>query len=884
MYSGRKIILKIARLYIFALLSLCFFTISLTNRALAQAISSTDSLLNISDTLSMQDSLASDSIIQKSIEDSLGIKLAKDALPSIVTADASDSAVMDMKSKTFHLYGDAKIHYEDLQLDAGEVTYHQPTNMVTAAPSFDSSGAATKLPGFQQGNEKFTYDTLQYNFKSKRAIVRNARTQYGEGFVFSQQVKRNPDQSIYGWESVYTTCSLDKPHFGIRAKKIKIIPNRIITSGAANFMIEDVPTPLYIPFGLFPVSSRQKSGFILPTYTIEEARGLGLVNGGYYFYLNDHVDLVVQTNIFTKGSYSVSGVSTYSQRYRYNGGFSLSFANNKTGESYEPGSVQKKDFRINWKHATDAKARPGVNFSASVDMGSNSYYSNNSYNTNQIIQNNYLSTISFAKNWIGKPYSLTINASYNQNTATNQTVLRLPELNFYIAQFNPFQNKKRIGTPKWYEKITASYNFSALNQTTFYDSTFNFNNISFSDFSNGFKHSIPISASYNIFRYINLSFSAPYTEYWFTNRSYKYYNIYEGKIDTITNRGFYTARDFNASVSMSTRIYGQKMFRKGSKIMGIRHVLTPNVGFSFVPDFAAKPFNYFYQTQLDGDNTLSYVSPYETSIIGVPGYSQYGNYASNINFGINNNLQLKTRSKKDTTGNGKNTTLIDGFSITSAYNVAADSFNWQMIAMNFRTAISDKVSISGNASFDPYDYDYENGRRSTKTVLSNGHGIARLKTANVSLQSSLRSTSFHPQAPTVNNDQYQQIMQRGGYNQYVDFNVPWNLTVSYTLSITKQAAAYRPTDTLLIQQTAQFGGDVNITSRWKLTVSSGYNFTTKQLQLTSIDIYRDLHCFEMHLQSIPFGPRKSYNFTLNAKATVLQDLKLLRKRSYYDNL
>ena len=887
MISGRKIILKNARIYRIALIVNVTFTFLLTTPAFSQ-IQPTDSLTTIKDTAalieSVIDTAGNDTVVIKKMEDSLGIKISEEALTGIVTAEATDSSVMDMQRKIFHLYGDANIKYEDMELNAGQVTYYQATNVVTASPSYDTTGGMKKLPEFTQGQEKFTYDTLQYNFKSKRAIVRNARAQHGEGFVYSEQVKRNPDQSIYGMHNDYTTCSLDTPHFSIRARRIKIIPNRVIVSGAANFMIQQVPTPIVLPFGLFPISTRQKSGFILPTYTIEEARGIGLVNGGYYFYLSDYVDALFQANIYTKGSYAVSGVSTYSNRYRYNGGLSLSYANNKTGESYEPGSSQRRDFRLNWMHTTDPKARPGVNFNAKVDLGTNSFYANNSYNPNQIIANNYLSTVSFSKNWVGKPYSFTASASYNQNTATNQTDLRLPEMNFYIAQFNPFQNNKRVGSPKWYEKITASYNFNAINETTFYDSSFNLNNIALSDFRNGFKHSIPISASYNVLRYINLSFSAPYTEYWFTQKNYRYYNVFEDKIDTVTNRGFYTARDSNASVNMSTRIYGQKMFKKGSKVMGIRHVLTPNIGFSYVPDFAARPFRYYYQTQLDGTNVPVYVSPYEGSVIGTPGFGQYGDYASNINFGINNNLQIKTRSKKDTTGLGKNITLIDGFSINSAYNIAADSFNWQMVSMDFRTTITDKLSISANATFDPYDYDFATRRRSTKTAYENGNGIARFMGANVSLQSSLRSTNKQKNSPTVNSPEYQQVMTNGGYGEYVDFNVPWNLNVSYTLGVQKVPSNFRDADTLIIQQNSMFGGDVNITPRWKLAISSGYNFTTKQLQFTSIDIYRDLHCFEMHLQAFPFGPRKSYNFTLNAKASVLQDLRLLRRRDYRDTV
>lgn len=878
MYSGRKIILKKRWLRYFAHLSFFIFTFLLPLVGWAQGITTADTTQKLPTSFRPYDSTAHDSTTQSAAD----IPLSPDALTAVVTAEATDSSVMDIKHKKFHLFGDAKIQYDDMQLDAGEVTYYQSTNSVSAAPTYDSAGKAIKLPSFKQGSETFTYDTLQYNFLSKRAIVRNARAQHGEGYVYSEQIKRNPDQSIYGWKNIYTTCALEKPHFGIRAKRIKIIPNRIIASGSANFVIEDVPTPLVLPFGIFPITERQRSGFVLPTYTLEERRGIGLVNGGYYLYLNDYVDLLVQANIFTKGSYSVSGISNYTKRYRYNGGLSLSYANNKTGESYEPGSSQQKDFRINWRHATDAKARPGINFSATVDLGTNSYYSNNSYNPNQILQNNYLSTISFAKNWIGKPYSLTVNASYNQNTATNQVNFRLPEVNFYVAQFNPLQRKAAIGTPKWYEKITASYSFSAINEVTYLDSNFSFRGFAFQNFKNGFKHAIPLSASYNVWRYLNLSFSAPYTEYWFTQRNYRHYNIFDDKVDTVKQRGFYTARDFNVSVNMSTRIYGQKMFKKGSKIMGIRHVLTPNIGFTYVPDFAARPFGYYYQTQLDGNGVPVYLSPYEGSVIGIPGQGQYGRYASNINFGLNNNLQLKARSKKDTTGMGKNITLIDGFSITSAYNIAADSFNWQMLNMDFRTTIANNLSLSAGASFDPYDYDYPPHRRSKKLLYENGKGLVRFRNARLSLTASLRSTNKPPGVPNDRNPL--SPMQPVGYSEYVDFNIPWNVNISYSLDLSKNPLTTRAADTLLLTQNTVFSGDVNITARWKLVLSSGYNFTTKQLQFTSIDIYRDLHCFEMHLQAFPFGARKSFNFTLNAKASVLQDLRLIRRRDYRDTV
>jgi lipopolysaccharide assembly outer membrane protein LptD (OstA) len=883
-----KFILKKPLIRCFCLLVTGFFIFLLTAPAAAQVqINQRDSSTAVADTLALKRNISDTAALADSnkvaqVEDSLGIKISKDALESPVTTEATDSAVLNTKDHVFYLYGDAKVNYEDVKLSAGQITYDQSTSTITAQPAYDSSGAIASKPTFAQGQETVTYDSLQYNFKSKRAIIRNARSQYGEGYVFSQQVKRSPDQSIYGWQNVYTTCSLDTPHYGIRAQRIKVVPNKVIASASANIMIEGVPTPIFLPFALFPITQRQKSGFQMPTYTFEGQRGLGLTNGGYYFHLSEYYDFLFLANIFTKGSWGATGITTYSNRYKYNGGLSLNYNFNKTGETYEPGASITKDFMVNWRHQTDAKARPGVSFNASVMAGTSTFYSNNSYNVNQILNNQYSSNISYSKNWIGKPYNLTVAARHSQNTQTRLVDVYLPELSFYVASFNPLQNKNRIGTPRWYEKISASYNFNSVNQTSFYDSSFSFNTLSFSDFRNGFKHSIPISASYNVLRFINLSFGTTYTEYWLTQKSYKYYNNTEEKLDTVQNRGFFTGRDFNASVQATTRIYGLKMFKKG-KLMGIRHVLTPNIGFTYTPDYAAAPFNYYYQTRLTSGGDIIYQSPFEGSVIGTPGMGQYGDFASNINFGLNNNLQIKTRSRKDTIGNGRNITLIDAFNITSAYNIAADSFNWSTFNMEFRTNILNTLNVSARAVFDPYGTDYNTGRRLPTTIIEEGNGIARFRDANLALSANFHSkTKDKSSNSAVRTDEYSQLMQNGGYNDYIDFDIPWSLAIAYTINLDNRFTVFSKRDTLTVDQKLMFSGDFNLTPRWKLTFSSGYDFDSKSLTLTSIDIYRDLHCWEMRLGTIPFGPRKSYNFTLNVKASILQDLRLVRRRDYRD--
>jgi len=907
-----KFILKFPTLRCFTVCIAIIFIFSITNKGYCQSENArpnysmgmakdstkiTDSVKIIKDSTDTSgekirvDSLRKDSLASASdtskrrrLEESLGIKISKDALPAIVKSEAVDSVVMDIQHNMFYLYGKAKVNYEDMQVNAGQINYNQATNIITASPNpaRNDTGEAAKQ-SFTQGKEKFIYDSMQYNFKSKRAIVRNVHSQYGEGFVFSEQVKRNPDQTIYGWHSIYTTCALDTPHYGINAKRIKVIPNKCIISGPCNIVIEGVPTPLFLPFGIFPISDKQKSGFVLPTYTIEEQRGLGLLNGGYYDYINDHVDLLTQANIYTKGSYALSGISDYGSIYQYRGAVKFSYAYNKTGEDFEPGASVEKDFMLNWTHQSDAKAIPGQSFNASVQVGTSSYYSNNSYDPSQILQNQYQSNISYTKSWQGTPFGLTISALHNQNTGTGQVNVTLPDINFHVTQVNPFQKKTRV-KPKWYDKITASYTLDMLNRTTFTDSTFRITHLALDNFQNGIHHTIPISASYTILKYVNMSFSVNYDEYWFTNKLYQQYSAADQKIDSVNSYGFYAARDFNAGVNFSTRIYGLKIFQKG-KLHGIRHVLTPSVGLSYHPDFGAAPFNYYYKTHLDSSTsplTYSYLSPYASSIIGVPPLGKSGQ----VNFGINNNLQIKVRSAKDTVTGFKNVTLIDALGATISYNPAVDSFQWSAIALNFRTNVLDKINISSSASFDPYAFNYDEGRRLPETMEEEGFGLARFTTASLSLGSNFHSKPAGGTTPNPSNsEEYGRVMRNAGYNStdYMDFNIPWSFNFSYTMSANQTYNATSRRDTLVFSQSLTFQGELKITSRWKVNLSSGYNFDYHQLTLTSVDVYRDLHCWAMHLQLVPFGPRKSFSFTLNVKSAILQDLKLVRRRDYRDS-
>lgn len=877
---------------------LCFmvavFVWALPLRLHAQQQDKKDSTVTAAATVAAPDSTqvnAGDSTTAKkdtvsiaSKEKALGIKIAPDALPAAVTTAAKDSAVLDMEHNMFYLYGEAQAGFQDVAVKSGKLIFNQKSNTLLAEPNLDTAGKKTSVQEFKQGQEVFTYDTLRYNFKSKRAIVRNARSQYGEGFVISQQVKRNADESIYGFRSLYTTCNLDHPHFGIRAKKIKVIPGRVIASGPANLEIMDVPTPLFLPFGMFPIKQGERSGFIMPTYTLEERRGLGLQRGGYYFAVNDYLGVITQFDIFSKGSWGFYSTAQYTKRYQYNGSMSINYAYSKTGEVYEPDALISKDFQVTWNHQVDPRSRPGTTFSASVNVGTNSYNRLNGLTASTVLNNQYSSSISYAKTWVGKPYALNISLRHSQSTQTGLVTVGLPEINFNLGQFSPFQRKNLVGAPRWYEKISASYSVAAVNRWNFYDSTLALNNIAFNDFDNAIKHTASLQANYNLLRFFNWNISVPYNEYWNTKELYRRYNPATDKLDSTQKTGFFATRDFSVNTSISTRIYGMKLFKKG-KIAGIRHVLTPTIGASYIPGFAKAPFNYFYETQLAKNAMYTYESPYFATPLGGP--SNRFNQGS-INFGLQNTLQMKVRTKDSTGGNStKNISLIDGLSINGSYNLFADSNKMSVISTSFRTSVMQIFNVSASAIFDPYRY---NGTQVTREYLINtGGGLMAFTSGNLALGITLsgKKKNKEQQDQAVSKDgEAKRLLANGGYSDYYDFNIPWDINLNAGISANRNRRENGLADTIIFRPNLTFNGGVNLTERWKLNVNSGLSFESLSkvdIGYTQIDISRDLHCWQMSLNLVPFGTYRSFHFTLQVKAAVLQDLKLTRRKAYQDN-
>jgi lipopolysaccharide assembly outer membrane protein LptD (OstA) len=824
-----------------------------------------DSLANISDslTLSKQDSS------QKSFP------ISKDKLEAQVKYQSKDSIVYDAKKKVLYLHNAAEISYEEIKVNADVIYYNQDSSTLTALELKINETDSSKSR-IAQGTESSTFSSLFYNFKSKRALVENAYSQYGEGFILSQQVKRNNDNSINGYHNIYTTCNAEVPHFGIAAKRIKIIPNKVAVSGSANLVIEEIPTPLYLPFGMFPLKQGQRSGFKLPTYDMSQNLGFGLREGGYYFAINDHIDLLALADIYALGTWRAGFVSTYAWRYRFNGNFSFNYAYNKIGETYEPGNQNNRNFFLTWSHSINPNVMPGSNFSANVNIGSSKYQRNNSYDANLYLNNNYSSNISYSKTWEGKPFNLTAALRHNQNTATRLVQVTLPELNFSVNQIFPFQLRKDIIKPRWYEKIGASYQVSAINRLDFYDSTFNINNLNFNDFQNGIKHTIPISANYNVLKFFNASVSANYNEYWYSEKMFKQYDFSENRLDTVLSNGFFTARDFNVGANISTRIYGMKLFKKGA-IKGIRHVLTPGININYRPDFGGSGYNYYYSSFVNQNYANSRLSYFEGALLGGPPTGKVGG----IGFNLGNTLQMKVRSKKDTTNGFKKINIIDGLNIAGFYNLAVDSFQWSNIAVSYRTSLFQTINISGGLSYDPYAIDKTTGLRKNELSYNENRQLMRFENANFALDASLpvKKTTAVSKA-----DDNQRQAIGNNYAGYADFNIPWTMNIRYNVTFRKTFLVASQKDTMITNQDLNFFGDVNLTTKWKVGLRSGYDFNQKKMSFTSFDIYRDLHCWEMRLNLIPFGERRSYNFALSVKSAVLQDLKLVRRKDFRDFL
>ncbi len=811
------------------------------------------------------DSLTNNSSVDSLGRDSLAISSNSD-FKSKVEYSADDSLYFDVENQVVYLYGNAEVKYENMTLKANYIEVNLQNKILYSTFTKDSADNKTGIPQFEQVSDKFSADEIRYNFNTKKGKIKGVYTQQGEGYIHGETVKKIDDYE-YIKNGLYTTCDLPHPHYGIASNKLKVISNNKIITGPAYLIIADVPTPLAIPFGFFPNRKGRASGIIFPTYGESDDLGFFLKNGGYYFGVADAVDFALTGDIYSKGSWGTQVYSQYANRYHYTGNVSLSYSKIKIGESDLPDFSFTRQFFIRWSHSQDPKARPNSLFTANVNAGSSDFYTVQVSSPNNYLTNTFQSSISYSKTWMGKPYSFSASMIHNQNTLTHDITISLPQANFSVSRVYPFKRGIQLGEEKWYEKIGFSYQANMLNQIQTKDSLL-FTSDSKNKFRNGIQHSIPISTSVKFLKYFTMTPSFNYSEKWYLQTIQKNYNTTENTIVIDTIYGFKSARDFSASAALNTRIYGMVSF-KNSKIMAIRHVVSPTVSFSYRPDFSAPSWNY-YKTITDSSGNETKYSIFETGIFGGPGAGKQ----ELVNFGLDNNLEMKVRKATDSSETTKKIKIFESLSINSSYNIAADSLRWSPIGINARTTLFDKVNLNFGSSFDPYIIDSA-GNHLNRSEWKENNRLARLTLATLTV--GFNFAHLANKATTKGSDADKKNVL-GHPDEYVDLDIPFNLTVNYSFAYSKPGNLASQ-----ISQVVNFNGDVSLTPNWKIIFSSGYDFKLKDLSYTSLSFYRDLHCWEMRFNWVPLGNFPYWNFQINVKSSILQDLKWVKKNDPYDN-
>ena len=824
-------------------------------------------------------------------------KKKKSAINSKVEYSATDSIVLDLKSHKVFLYRDADIKYESIQQQAAFVEINFNTNMLKARPLPDSAGKSYGKPVFIEGGQTFTSDEIDYNFKSTKGLIKNVITKEGDGYLHGETVKKLKDNISNLHHGGYTTCNLAHPHYSIKFTKAKVIPNNKIITGPAFLTIEDVPLPLVLPFGLFPNRRGQASGIMVPTYGESRNRGFYLENGGYYFGINEYMELKLLGDIYSRGSWALKPMFNYRKRYKFSGSMNFSYAMNTEGIRETPSFKRNRDFRVAWTHSQDPKARPKSRFNANVNYVSSQYNKYNPVTRNDMVSNTFQSSISYQTSFFKDKISFSGALRHSQNTSTKLVNLSLPDISLSANQFYPFRARGKVSDLRWYDNITVKYNMTARNDVTIYDSLL-FKPAMFNAFNNGMQHNIPISSSIKILKHFTLSNSINYTERWYTKSLRRTWvndtlwtndSTYKVGNQNDTLSGFKAARDFVFTSGLNTTLYGMVQMKRGP-VRAIRHVVRPSVSFSIRPDFGSPAFGYYKEVQSD---TLGNFERYSIFSDGINFSSIYGTppdgKSGSLNFSITNNLEMKVRSKKDTITGMKKVMLIESFSIGTSYDLAKDSLNWSMINISARTTLFKKLQISYRSVWDPYVVNVvkERSIRVNQFEWDKNHRLLRKENTSWSFSldynfsSGQKKKSAQPQTDEGVEAQEDFVLNP---DKYIDWNNAWNFGFNYQLNYTGINMPVTHTRKNDIIQTLGFRGDISLTPKWKVSVNSGLDLKTYKLASnTSVNVYRDLHCWEMRFNWIPVGNYKSWNFFIKVKASVLQDLKLTRKKDFRDN-
>ncbi len=821
----------------------------------------------------------------------------KEALDAPVFYEANDSIVFTQDGYA-HLYGDGKVNYEDIELVSEVISMNMDSSTVFARGVPDSLEVLQGRPVFKDGDTPYESETIRYNFKSKKGFIHNIVTQQGEGYVTSYNAKKGANDEIYMQSGRYTTCDHhDNPHFYFQMTMAKVKPKKNVVAGPAYLVVEDVPLPIAVPFFFFPFTSSYSSGVIMPTYMDDYSRGFGLTRGGYYFAMSDIMDLKLTGDIFTKGSWALGLESNYNKRYRYSGSLHADYQVTKTGDKGLPDYAEAKDFKIVWSHRQDPKANPNATFSAQVNFATSSYERSNIdnlYNSNLLTQNTKTSSVSYSRTF--PDIGLTLASTFNiaQTVKDSSIAVTLPDLNITLSRKFPFKRKRAVGQERWYEKISFSYSGRLTNSIRTKDNEL-FQKSLIKDWTNGMQHNIPISATFTLFNHFNISPSVNYTERWYTKKIMKEYDMDQKQLlPTDTIYGFHRVYNYNASLSLNTKLYGmyKPLFMK-SKDIQIRHVFSPQVSLSATPDFGASRYGY-YKEYTDADGNQQFYSPYQEQPFSVPGRGKQGV----ISFDVSNNIEMKYKTKSDSV---KKVSLIDELGFNLSYNFAAEEKPWSDLSMQLRLKLSKSYTLNMNASFATYAYQFdENGRvyEGNRTEWSYGR-FGRFQGWGSSFNYTFNNetwkkwfgkdkdeTEKKDSEATDSEDDYDledQIPKKTIKEAEVDedgyqvFKMPWSLNINYSFNIREDRSKRINEKTMRYPFTythnINASGNVKISNRWTINFSTGYDFTAKEVTQTSLSVSRDLHCFNMSASISPFGRWKYYNFTIRANASMLQDLK-----------
>ncbi len=847
---------------------------------------------------------APDSVL---LVDTVRITTPNSSIETTIFYSSKDSIYFDVVNQQVYLYGDSKIVYGNITLEADRIDIDWTTDLLKATYSTDSAGNKVGVPVFTQGAESYEAQDMTYNFVTRKAVINGIVTQQGEAFMHGNKVKKNENDEMFIRGAKYTTCNLANPHFHIASSKLKVIPGNKVVTGPFNLHFGDIPTPLGFFFGMFPEPKKKASGVIFPAYGEERRRGFFLKNGGYYFALNDYIDLEATGDIYSKGGFGLQFNSQYKKRYEYNGGVNITYNQFKSGT--EEDSLSSKDFWIRWNHSPNSKGR-NSRISASVNAGTSSFNSNRTNSDIRVNQTaQFSSNVAYSKTFPGTPFNMTASMRHNQNVQSKVVRLTFPEFAFNTSRLSPFAKKGSTGK-NVFQKISLSHNFnfrnelsnSAAPQASFPvsnrseqdDSLVSFSPKNFSILIDrakiGGRHSIPVSTSFSLFKYFTVSPSIRYTELWYP-RELRYTWEEENqavRIDTL--RKFSRTGFYSTGAGMSTRLYGFYPIN-GKKILAVRHVMTPTISMSYTPDFTK---GNFQEVQINEDGTTRFLSKYEGFAFGSPSR----NAAASLGFSLQNNIEMKVRTKSDSSESTKKIKLLDNLSFSSGYNFLADSFKLSDIKISTRTSIfNNLLSISASGSIDPYIYVLDSAvetntgtrifqRQINEFTWNRGKGIGQLSTGSISADIRLNPKSLSGRNNDRGREREERTSQYGTEEEleyindnpaeYVDWSVPWSLNVGYNMNYRK-----RGFEESRIIQTLRFSGDLSITEKTKINFSSGYDVKNNEFTSTRLGASRDLHCWVLNFNWVPFGRYQSFLVEIRVRSSVLQDLKLDKKNQFF---